>query len=139
MIVHGHDETKAESGIAEGYKLLRANIAASFFSEWLTGSGKNIKGNIDKAQFLMINGKVYSVMSIINNICDAMMKGHNTAVGISISGIEGLKASNSKWLPNEGAPNSTAYAILRSEMVNVALNAVTISATFNSKYLTDAF
>lgn len=140
VVVHGHDETKADSGIGASYKMLRASIAASFFNDWLSGSGQVMSGNIDKAQFLMVNGKVYSIMSIVNNVCEGLIRQKKNefqkVLGISISGIDNIRNDWQGGRDETHAPPSVGWARLRSELVNQALNNITISASFNSKYLT---
>ena len=122
-------------GSSEAFRAMRASLAATFFDEWLSGGGQALKnGGINKAQFLMVNGKIYSVMSIIKNICEELnqLNGFNSA-GMPIK----VHFSNSKveW---QGDPSVKNWekAIERSEKIKEIINKIVISASFNKNILT---
>lgn len=119
----------AGAEFAEVYSKMRATIAASFFNSWLSGDTSITNSQINKVQFLMINGKVYSVMRIIRNICNELASNEkwDSPFKMSIAKITG-----NKWL-GEG-PNRE-LAIQRSQATKEIINKLTISATLNSKIL----
>ena len=119
-------------GYSEVFKTLKAATAATFFNEWISGTGAAISHSVayvNKVQYLMINGKIYSVMRIIRNICEEIAKSNNwnNAFNMDIS----VKNSN-KWIGD--SPN-LELAIKRSELVNGVTNKLTIGATLNSNIL----
>lgn len=116
-------------GYETAYSNLRANTAASFLDEWLTGSGDSLDiGGLDKVQFLMINGRIYSTSEIIALICDKFMARQKP---ISMS-IEGRDSAINKW---QGDGADVEQARLRSDLTREAINAFVISAHFNSNML----
>lgn len=116
-------------GYETAYTNLRAHIAATFLDGWLTGSGDALDiGGLDKVQFLMINGRIYAVSEIISLICDRMMARQKP---ISMS-IEGRDSAINKW---QGDGANAEQARLRSEATREAINALVISAHFNSNML----
>ena len=126
---------KSSSAFNQAYRNIRAGTAAAFFNEWLSGSGSQLLGtsSIDKAQFLMINGKVYSVARIVTNICkDIETQGNNSAFRMDIQGID---TSINKWVGTPGKP-SIIDAQKRSNYVNGVLNKLVVGCTLNSNILT---
>lgn len=116
-------------GYQTAYTNLRSHIAASFLDGWLSGSGETLDiGGIDKVQFLMINGRIYSVSEIISLICDKMMARQKP---VSMS-IEGRDSAINVW---QGKGANAKEAKLRSDASREAINALVISAHFNSNML----
>lgn len=116
-------------GYQTAYANLRSHIAASFLDGWLSGSGETLDiGGIDKVQFLMINGRIYSVSEIISLICDKMMARQKP---VSMS-IEGRDSAINVW---QGKGANAEEAKLRSDASREAINALVISAHFNSNML----
>lgn len=125
--------TSRQGNFYQAYNSIRGAIAGSFFTEWLTGSGGALSGGgIDKAQFLMYNGKIYSVMSIINRICEDVMKGRDVVTDIS-----GINKVSNKFLqgPVRNTEDLYKLATTRSEMVRKAINALTITGSLNTEVL----
>lgn len=112
----------------EAFNAIKASTAASFFNDWVQNTGFQTS-NGAKAQFLMINGKVYSVMRIISNICEDILK--NEGSGAFQMDIPTSKIKNT-WIGN--GPN-IQNALTRSKMVNEIINILTISATLNANIL----
>lgn len=110
------------------FNLIRASTAASFFNNWVQSGGFKVP-NGQPAQFLLVNGKVYSVQRIINNICDDIMRnGGQGAFSLNIA-----SGQINKW---QGQSASLVDAIKRSNMVNQIIDKFTIAATLNSNILT---
>ncbi len=115
----------------QGYNAIRSTIAASYFNDWIKGSGQGLA--FDRAQFLVYNGKVYSIMSIINKVCESTLKGLSSEVR-GFSTIES-KVDNS-FVPVSGEyPTPAEAANHRSQMVRDAINALTISVDLNPNIL----
>lgn len=112
----------------ETFNLIRASTAASFFNNWVQSGGFKAS-NGQSAQFLFINGKIYSVQRIINNICDDIMR--NGGQGAFDLGIQSGEIN--KW---QGSSTNLTDAIKRSNMVNQIIDKFTIAATLNSNILT---
>lgn len=127
---------KSTSAFNQAYRIVRAGTAASFFNNWLSGSGSQILGtsSIDRAQFLMINGRVYSVVRIVNNICEDIDRnqGNNSAFRMD---IEGIDSSINRWWGTAGVSN-IIEAQKRSNYVNGVLSKLTVGCTLNSNILT---
>lgn len=129
----------------QAYNAIRSTIAASFFNEWISGSGEQLVskgspiGSLDRAQFLMYNGKVYSIVSIVNKICANTLKGLSTEIrGFSISDSKVKNSFVAADGKPEGAPDIKA-ANVRSRMVRDVINTLTISASLNSNILKSLF
>jgi hypothetical protein len=60
--------------IHEAYRNVRAATAASFFNDWISGSGGIISGSgsLDSVQYLMVNGTLYSINTILAKICESI-------------------------------------------------------------------
>lgn len=115
----------------QAYNAIRSTIAASYFNEWVKGSEGQL--GLNKAQFLVYNGKIYSIMSIINKICENTLKGLSTEVR-GFSTIDS-KVDN-KFVPvGEEYPTPAEAATHRSQMVRDAINALIISVDLNPNIL----
>lgn len=113
----------------EAFNNIRATVAASFFNEWVQqGEFSSIRGHI--GQLLIVNGKVFSVQRIVNNICDDIMR-NNAHEVISIGGDSAI---GNRWQGNSG-PN-ILDAITRSNIVNGVISKMVIAATLNNNILT---
>lgn len=115
------------------YSKLRASIAASYFNDWLkSGAFRSPTGG--RAQFLIINGKVYSVTKIINNICNDIAK----RVGFSKTGAfdMNIPSVRNEWQTDgdDDRPNKQ-LALKRSQIVNGLIDTITISMTLNPNIL----
>lgn len=138
IIAHRLSPNGPNGNFYQAYNSIRASVAGSFFTQWLTGSGNALTqaGGIDRAQFLMCNGRIYSVMSIIRKVCENTLKGVNADVrGFAVDGEK--KVSNKfiqafigdKWIQDATLAN------IRSEMVKNAINTLTISGSLNPNVL----
>ena len=113
----------------EAFNNIRATVAASFFNEWVQqGEFSSIRGHI--GQLLIVNGKVFSVQRIVNNICNDIIR-NNAHDVISIGGDSAI---GNKWQGNSG-PN-ILDAITRSNIVNGVISKMVIAATLNNNILT---
>lgn len=141
----GKDDIKKQSKKGDfygAYNQIRGSVAANFFIDWLSGSGQVLEGTsgIDKAQFFMYNGKVYSVLTIVKNILAndqklttmAQFKGvtkiDNSFVGADIRDLGDTSM---------GQLNRT-LAMERSNKVWQTINKITIAASLNINMLKDA-
>lgn len=120
------------------YRSLRASTAATFFNEWMTGTGSSIKGSkmyVNKVQFLMINGRIYPVMRIIKNICQELSRNNSWEESANMPfNMKIQRKDANKWQGNNG-PN-IEDAMKRSQLVNAVMNKLTISASLNGNILT---
>ena len=87
----------------------------------------------------MYNGKIYSIVSIVNRICANTLKGLSTE-------IRGFSTSDSKvdnsFVAADGKPewaHDIEAANVRSQMVRDVINTLTISASLNSNILKSLF
>lgn len=145
IIAHRLSGGGRKGGFYQAYNAIRSTIAASFFNEWISGSGEQLVsggspiGGLDRAQFLMYNGKIYSIVSIVNRICANTLKGLSTEIrGFSTSDSKidnSFVAADGKpeWAPDIEAAN------VRSQMVRDVINTLTISASLNSNILKSLF
>lgn len=124
MIAHRYTGADFE----ESFNNIRASVAASFFNQWIQSSEfSSQKGHL--GQFIIVNGRVFSIQRIINNICDDIVR--NSAHEVVSIGGEG--ALGNKWYGNSGA--NILDAITRSNIVNGVINKLTIAATLNNNIL----
>ena len=119
-------------GYDEVFRTLKASVAATFFNEWISGTGARIKRStayVNKVQYLMVNGRIYSVMRIIRNICNEIARTNNwnSAFNLDIS-----RNDSNKWIGNN--PN-IPDAMVRSQLVNKVMDKLVIGATLNSNIL----
>lgn len=124
----------------QAYNTIRASVAATFFTQWLAGSGSPLgHGGIDKAQFLMYNGRIYSVMSIIKAICDNLeSKSRYKKVNAEIQGVDKIDNSfQGAEDPGDITKHDMSYvwANKRSEQVTAVINTLTIAGSLNANIL----
>lgn len=123
MIAHRYTGAVFE----EAFNNIKAFTAASFFNDWIQKGGlKSSSGQ--PAQFLIINGRVYSVARIISNICDDIMRNG----GQGAFEIQTFGQHSNKW---QGTSPSWEAARKRSDMVNEVINKLTIAGTLNNNIL----
>ena len=126
--------TSRGGNLYQAYNSIRASVAGSFFTEWLTGSGSPLgHGGIDRAQFLMYNGRIYSVMSIINKICEGLLAGKRS-VNAEIRGINKIDNSFIGYKVNSEEMD-VELANERSELVRGVINSLTIAGSLNTNIL----
>lgn len=122
-------------GMYRAFDNLVSSTAASYFKSWVKDKGFKTPTQ-KRAQFLVINGKVYSVMRIISNICDDIVK--NGGYKISRNSNTAFKLN----IPTNGVSNTwigqnpnIELGIARSNIVNELINKITISANLNGNIL----
>lgn len=125
VLAHG-DKAGASQVIGQ----LRQAYSATFFNEWMSGSGlSSNSGNFtNRAQFLMVNGRIYSIMSIIRKVCDNYLQKQNP-VKMYFDNI------NNAWISNKSNKPNIDDAIERSNMVINSINAIKIAAELNANIL----
>lgn len=125
---------KARGGaFYSAYQTIKASVAGSFFLDWLTGSGDALGYGVDKAQFLMYNGKVYSVFSVIKAICDNIANTGQKTINVDIKGVDKIKNT---WESQSTADKSPWEAARRrSDRVKETINSLTISGYFNANVM----
>lgn len=117
---------------AKVFRTVKAATAATFFNQWISGTGASIRKStayINKVQYLMVNGKIYSVMRIIRNICNEIARTNNWNSAFNMS-IE--RKDSNKWI---GQGPDKELAMKRSQLVNGVMDKLTIGATLNSNIL----
>lgn len=126
---------RKNQSLEEAYRSIKSSVAGCFFTEWITGSGNMLSsGGIDKAQFLMYNGKIYSVLTIIKRICES-----KNGVGTDIVGVTKL---DNRFIEEGGVKGKVAkekmsdyWATERSKDVMKVINTLTIAGTLNKNIL----
>lgn len=121
-----------------GYTGVRTVVASSFVTEWLAGTGTSTPIGPDTVQFIMINGKLYSVMDIVKRVVTKSLKyaTRGSQPNLSFNGITALDTGVRNWRPmEEGDKEEWDAAWKRSNAVRDIINAITISATFNYNIL----
>lgn len=121
-------------GDNEGYQKLRSTISASFLNEWISGSGGLMStGQVDKAQMLMVNGKLYTITGIIKKIAEKIPYGKVGGIASPVTLSFGdITQKENKWV---GSAKNWDDAEERSRMVQGIINGLTISATLNMNML----
>jgi len=110
----------------ESYEDVYTAVAATFLRDTLVDTNKQ-----ETAQFLMVNGKVYSVLTIINNICEKYFANNQVPFGVT---IEETAEGTNRWRGDAFTPNwDLAYK--RSQAVNEAINVLKIGLYYNSNIL----
>lgn len=116
-----------------GYQKLRSTIAAAFVNEWISGSGGLMTtGDVDKAQLLMVNGKLYTMTAIAKKLVNSIPYGQiNAKSPVNVS-FGGISESKNAWV---GKQNNWDDAEKRSRQVQGIVNGLEISAHLNLNYL----
>ncbi len=115
-------------GFTEAVNMIKGSVAASFFNNWLSEGGFTAQ-NGQKAQFLLINGKIYPVMRIISNICNEFAYRSN----ISLQTVIRMDKVKNTWI---GSKPDIQLGVLRSQAVNNVMNKLYLSINLNSNILT---
>ncbi len=124
MIAHSNQGTD----FGEAYEAVKTSTAASFFNEYVLGGGAIISQRsmyLDKAQFLLINGRLYSVMHIIKNICEEAAQ-NNDIFRMDLDFVQ------NRWI---GSAPSIYDAMARSQLVNSVIDKMSIGINLNSNIL----
>lgn len=101
-------------------------IAASFLKESLLGANKQ-----EAAQFIIVGGKVYSVLSIIHRLCKKYFDLFEQPFGIEYSKTP---ESSNAWRGEKGIPN-WKWAYKRSSAVTRIINQLQIILYYDDKLL----
>lgn len=125
ILAHGD-----KAGANDVIQQFRQAYSATFFNEWISGSGLTASSgdSINRAQFLMVNGRVYSIMSIIRKVCDNYMQ-NQSPVKMYLTDIKNA------WISNKSNRPNMDDAIDRSNMVIQSINAIKIAAELNANIL----
>ena len=104
-----------QNNFSKEYDIMRASTAASFIRDSILST------NQQTSQFLLINGYVYPVLTLIKNMCDEFMQNRGDIFpAITIQEFD--KKTNS-WKTDENAKGpSVRLALLRSQLVNNIIN-----------------
>lgn len=117
---------------AEEYNLMRAATAASFVRNSVLGANKE-----RVSQFLMVNGHVYPVLTIIKNICDEYMRNSGNIASFGIT-IQELDRGSNKWQVDEDTTGpSVRLALMRSQLANNVINKLVINLQYNNNILSN--
>lgn len=129
---------KARGGsFYSAYQAIKASVAGSFFLDWLTGSGATLDFGVDKVQFLMYNGKIYSVFRVIKAICDTIAHDHQKTINVDIKGVDKIKNT---WVPKKDSDNDNWDAAKeRSDRIREVINGLTVSGYFNASVMTGKY
>lgn len=105
------------------YKDFKTFIAGSFMTQYLMGTGKQLNnGGYDTAWFMLISGKAYSMLDIIDDIVSG-----NSTITIEFPNISAV--------PKLNKSNSTlADAYERSNKTKELINKLTITAILNANF-----
>lgn len=116
----------------EEYGIMKASIAASFMRDTVMGANKR-----QANQFLMINGRIYPIITIIKNICDEYMRNQGQTGQFGIAIQEPVSGSN-RWQTDEytRGPN-VRLALLRSQLINNIISKLSINLNYNSNILSN--
>lgn len=126
-------------GGLEAWRSLRASWAASFLTQWMRGSGEAVQGSrlLSDAQFFLINGKLYTMNSIVSAIAkDLATKSYTTESANMPFNITVSGTVNNSWIADGGL----RAAVQRSEIAKSSINSMKVNATINlgniAQYLT---
>lgn len=105
------------------YKDFKTFVAGSFMTQYLMGTGKQLdNGGYDTAWFMLISGKAYSMLDIVDDIVSG-----NSTITIEFPNISAV--------PKLNKSNSTlADAYERSNKTKELINKLTITAILNANF-----
>lgn len=111
------------SSFKNEYNDFKTFVAGSFMNQYLMGTGQQLtNGGIDTAWFMLISGRAYSILDIIDDI----VKGNST-ITIEFPGISEVRKINR-------GQNTLQEAIERSNKAKEAINKLTITAILNANF-----
>ena len=111
------------SSFKNEYNDFKTFVAGSFVNQYLMGTGQQLtNGGIDTAWFMLISGRAYSMLDIIDDI----VKGKST-ITIEFPGISKVKEIDK-------GQNTLQEAIERSDKTKEAINKLTITAILNANF-----
>lgn len=111
------------SSFKNEYNDFKTFVAGSFVNQYLMGTGQQLtNGGIDTAWFMLISGRAYSMLDIIDDI----VKGKST-ITIEFPGISEVRKIDK-------GQNTLQEAIERSDKTKEAINKLTITAILNANF-----
>ena len=106
------------------YNDFKTFVAGSFINQYLMGTGQQLtNGGVDTAWFMLISGRAYSMLDIIDDI----VKGNSSTITIEFPGISEVRKINK-------GQNTLEAAIERSNKAKEAINKLTITAILNANF-----
>lgn len=106
------------------YNDFKTFVAGSFMNQYLMGTGQQLtNGGVDTAWFMLISGRAYSMLDIIDDI----VKGNSSTITIEFPGISEVRKINK-------GQNTLEAAIERSNKAKEAINKLTITAILNANF-----
>lgn len=114
----------------EEYNVMRAATAASFVRNSMFGANK-----AKVSQFLLVNGHVYPILTIVKNICNEYMRNSGNMASFGVV-IQELDRGSNKWLTDgDNSGPSIQLALIRSQLVNNIINKLVINLQYNNNIL----
>lgn len=110
----------------EAFEQIQASTAASFFNQWIQGG--QIPSITKNLQYVVVNGKLYPISRIIENICWGIQKENTSTFSMNIE-----TGKTNQWI---GRGPNKENAIRRSAIVNEVMNTFIIAGRLNSNILT---
>ena len=106
------------------YNDFKTFVAGSFMNQYLMGTGQQLtNGGVDTAWFMLISGRAYSILDIIDDI----VKGNSSTITIEFPGISEVRKIDK-------GQNTLKEAIERSNKTKEAINKLTITAILNANF-----
>ena len=106
------------------YNDFKTFVAGSFINQYLMGTGQQLtNGGVDTAWFMLISGRAYSMLDIIDDI----VKGNSSTITIEFPGISEVRKIDK-------GQNTLKEAIERSNKTKEAINKLTITAILNANF-----
>lgn len=106
------------------YNDFKTFVAGSFMNQYLMGTGQQLtNGGVDTAWFMLISGRAYSMLDIIDDI----VKGNSSTITIEFPGISEVRKINK-------GQSTLEAAIERSNKAKEAINKLTITAILNANF-----
>lgn len=112
-------------------KVFRQFLAASFFNNWISGSGQSLKnGGVDTNEILVVDGRILSIPQLMADIAKKYEDG--ATPGRSPFGFDFNNTVENKW---KDGPASWQLAKERSDQARASINALKLSAHFNANFI----
>lgn len=106
------------------YNDFKTFVAGSFMNQYLMGTGQQLtNGGVDTAWFMLISGRAYSILDIIDDI----VKGNSSTITIEFPGISEVRKIDK-------GQNTLKEAIERSNKTKEAINKLIITAILNANF-----
>lgn len=128
----------------DAFRVFRSAAIARYLNNFIAGSGQRTgknKDKIDVASFIMINGKFYSIFSILMAFIEDFKekgKGFKNYGGTTNSSKDlifmNIKTSEVNWI-GEPKKSDLASAIQRSDLMKTELNKIAVTFNLNTKLL----